>query len=236
MEEGIQLTIGGLRHQRRVAALAQGQKPSGLDDYFTNIVQQFRPYLRAVVFSIIGNQDDVEDIVSEALYKAYINLHGFTLEEREQLNARAWLAEITRNLCYDAQKREKPVSLESLLEAGYSPLAHPYSNPEDRALYVDAMATLSDCVNSLSPHERVAIARCLINGEAACDVAKSLGMSRSALYVCTHRALRKLRHPKYTRRLVVQGVGFWPMFLLPVRQGNGLPDRLVPMSSLSIEF
>src|SRR5438045_2801182 len=104
------MEIYEIRRVRRLAALAQRQKPDGLDDYFIEIVRQLRPYIQTLAFSMLRDWDDAEDMVSEALCKAYIHLHGFTLEERENLKAKAWLAEITRNLCIDYQKKEKEAS------------------------------------------------------------------------------------------------------------------------------
>ena len=102
-----------MRRVRRSAALTQGQKPDGLDCYFVEIAQQFRPYIYAIAFSILGNRNNPEDAVSEVLLKAYINLHGFTTEERESLKAKVWLAEITRNLCLDRLNKEKTLYVKS---------------------------------------------------------------------------------------------------------------------------
>lgn len=190
-----------IRRTRRATALTQKQKPDGLDSYFTGIVQQLRPYIQALAFSLLRNRDDAEDVASEAICKAYIQLHGFTPEERECLKARAWLAEITRNLCIDYQKKEKNESLEGLMEAGYQLIAHPYSNPENGALYADAVALISICLAELSPREREIVHCVIMEDQPTTQVARNLGISTATLYVAKHRALRKLRHPSISSSL-----------------------------------
>jgi DNA-directed RNA polymerase specialized sigma24 family protein len=94
------------RRERRIAVLAQGQKPDG-DCYFEEIILNFRSDMYRVVFSILRDQDNAEDAVSDALLKAFVNLHGFTPEEREclRVRVRAWLSEITRNISIDLLKK-----------------------------------------------------------------------------------------------------------------------------------
>ncbi len=52
-----------IRHARREAMLARGQKPDGLDGYFEGIVEQLRPYLLTLAFSMLRNRDRAEDAV-----------------------------------------------------------------------------------------------------------------------------------------------------------------------------
>jgi RNA polymerase sigma factor (sigma-70 family) len=201
------MKIHEIRRNRRLEVLAQGKKPDGLDSYFERIVRQFKPYIQSLAFSMLGNYNDAEDIVSETICKAYINLHGFTLEERESLKAKAWLSEITRNLCIDYQSKEKDASLERLMEEGYQIVAHPYSNPENALFYTDAVALISKSLARLSLREREIVRRYIMEGEPGLQVAKSLGISASTLYVVAHRTIRKLRHPSVVRPLIVPGTG-----------------------------
>ena len=193
------------RRVRRLTALAQGQKPNGLDCYFVEIAQQYRPYMHAIAFSILGNHDSAEDAVSEALLKAYINLHGFTPEERDSLKVKGWLAEIIRNLCFDDRNKEKEKeSLELLLQTGSQVVAHPHSNPEHWASYADAVALISKSLAALPPLDREIVKRFIMLDEPATKIAKSLGISASTVYVRAYRAIRKLRHPALSRPLVIR--------------------------------
>ncbi len=196
-----------MRHERRLAALAQGQKPDGLDCYFVEIAQQFRPYMHSIALSILGNQDSAEDAVSDALLKAYVNLYGFTPEERESLKARAWLAEIVRNVCIDCRNnRKEEESLDLLMQTGYQVIAPPYQRPENWALLVDALALIEKCLGSLSSRDREIVRRYVMLGEPAAGVANDLGISKTTLYTATYRAIAKLRHPHLSRPLTVKGI------------------------------
>ena len=194
-----------MRRIRRLAAFAQGQKPDGLDCYFVEIAQQYRQYMHAIAFSILGNHDSAEDAVSEALLKAYLNLHGFTPEERNSLQVKGWLAEIVRNLCFDHRnKGNEEASLELLQQTGFQVVAHPYSNPENWAMYADAITIISKGLATLPPLDRDIVKRFIMSGEPATKIAKDLGMSTSNVYVRAHRAIRKLRHPAFSRLLLAR--------------------------------
>lgn len=192
--------LSEMRRARRLAALTQGQKPDGLDCYFVDIAQQFRSYMHAIAFSILGKHDSADDAVSEALLKAYIDLHGFTPDERESLKVKVWLAEIIRNLCFDHRNKEKKEeSLELLIETGLQLVAHPYSDPENLVLYNDGIAFISRYLATLPPRDEEIVRRLVMLNEPAAEIAKSLGMSRSNVYVRANRVIRKLRHPMFNR-------------------------------------
>lgn len=203
-----------MRRVRRLAALTQGKKPDGLDCYFEEIVQQFRPYMHAIAFSILGHRDDTDDAVSEALLKAYISLHGFTPEERQSLKAKVWLAEIIRNLCRDHRNKKEEESLELLTEGGLQIVAHPFSNPENLVLYADAIAIISRCLALLPPRDREIVRGLFLLDEPVAELAKRLGMSRSNVYVSVGRALRRLRHPASSRLLGVKVGDEWDIELV----------------------
>ncbi len=203
-----------MRRARRLAALAQGQKPDGLDCYFEEIAQQFRPYMHAIAFSILGNRDNADDAVSEALLKAYISLHGFTPEERQSLKAKVWLAEIIRNLCIDRRNKEGEESLELLAEGGFQMIAHPFSNPENLVLHADAIVIISRCLSDLPFRDREIVRGLFLLDETPAELAQRLGMSRSNVYVRVDRAIRKLRHPARSRLLVIEDGDMWD-FIIP---------------------
>lgn len=189
-----------IRRERRLAVLARRQKPDGLDHYFEKIVQKFSTYMYSIAFSILRDPLSTEDAVSDALLKAYINLHGFTLEEREGLKVQVWLGEITRNVSIDLRKKQKEEeSLELLMETGLQVMARPYDRPENVLLRRDVISIMEKCLDTLSPREKEIIKRVFMLEQPMSQIATDLGISRPTLSVALYRAILKLRNPRNSR-------------------------------------
>ncbi len=119
------------------------------------------------------------------------------------MKAKVWLAEIIRNLSIDRRNKEKEEeSLELVIQIGFQLVAHSYSNPENLALYAEAVTIISKCLAALPPRDREIIRRYVMLNEPAAQIAKSLGMSASNVYVRVARAIRKLRRPELSRLLI----------------------------------
>ncbi len=192
-----------VRRERRLVSLTQSQKPDGLDGYFEQAVQKFRPYMYTIAFSFLKNQDDAEDAVGDALLKAYINLHGFTPGEREDLKIKFWLSEIIRNTCINTLRRHnEEESLEVLMQTGLQLIARSYDLPENAVLRAYATSMISNCLNTLSARDRKIVTRFVMLGHRVTDIAKDMGISRRTVYVTTDRVLRSFRHPRISRNLI----------------------------------
>lgn len=72
--------------------------PSARDDLVAHI-----PSLRAFAVSLCGQMDKADDLVQEALMKAWSNLDSFT----EGTNMRAWLFTILRNVYYSEHRKRR---------------------------------------------------------------------------------------------------------------------------------
>ena len=73
-------------------------RPSVRDDLVAHI-----PSLRAFAVSLCGQMDKADDLVQEALMKAWSNLGSFT----EGTNMRAWLFTILRNVYYSEHRKRR---------------------------------------------------------------------------------------------------------------------------------
>jgi RNA polymerase sigma-70 factor (ECF subfamily) len=74
------------------------QSPSVRDDLLKQI-----PSLRAFAVSLCGQMDKADDLVQEALVKAWSSLGSFT----EGTNMRAWLFTILRNVYYSEHRKRR---------------------------------------------------------------------------------------------------------------------------------
>ena len=76
-----------------------------VDAYYERLVALYWQQLKAFVMARIGNPQDAEDIVQEVFIRAYVALERYSVRQRQDLKARAWLYKITWNLYYNFVSR-----------------------------------------------------------------------------------------------------------------------------------
>ena len=138
-----------------------------------------------------GNREDAEDVLVEALLKAYQNLDQL----REHTAFRGWLAQIGRRVCWRLKAREALtpiVQLSSLDEQGAAPQdASP--SPEDAVARMRLRELLDEAVEQLAPeYRRVYVMRDLEERSGE-EVARALGITLAAEKSRLHRARAQVR-------------------------------------------
>jgi RNA polymerase sigma factor (sigma-70 family) len=152
--------------------------------------QIFRAVLR-----ITGNTADAEDTLQEALLKAYIQIRGF--EGRSAFSS--WLTRIAINsaLMLLRKKRSQPVrSFESGPDADDFKLPEPMEtshNPEESYIQNALQNELAQAIRSLSPGLRVVIQIRHLEEAPLAQIAKTLGISESAVKSRLLRARSQIR-------------------------------------------
>lgn len=138
-----------------------------------------------------GNQEDAEDVLVEALLKAYQNLEQL----REHGAFRAWLAQIGRRVCWQLKAREALVPIIQL-----SALEEHGQHPIDTAAQPDALAArgqlreiLNRAVEALDPEHRAVYELRDLQGYSGQEVAERLGISLAAQKSRLHRARTQVR-------------------------------------------
>lgn len=77
-------------------------------DTFIELIQENKISLYRLSKSILKNEADVEDAISETILKAYTNIHKLKAPE----SFKAWLMKILVNECYSIIKKNKRIQLE----------------------------------------------------------------------------------------------------------------------------
>jgi RNA polymerase sigma factor (sigma-70 family) len=123
--------------------------------------------------------DQVEDVVQEAMWRAYRALH----RDSRSIELRPWLYRLTRNCCLDerARQRTDAVELDGLVADGRD---EPVVVAERRA----ALRTLLDDLSGLPDLQRHALLRREIDGLSHDQIALELGVSSQATRSLVHRA------------------------------------------------
>ena len=158
---------------------------------FEELTRQHKDAVYRQLIRTCGNREDAEDVLIEALLKAYRHL--------DQLRAsdafRAWLAQIARRVCWQLKRNEAlaPLVQLSMLEEEAHELAAGGDSQEVDVAKRQMKQLLLRAIDSLPAQEReVYRLRDLeeMRGEV---VAKKLGISVAAMKSRLHRARQSVR-------------------------------------------
>ncbi len=76
---------------------------SGDDDAFLHLIERYKRLVYNVVFRMVQNDADREDLCQDIFVKVYQNLGGFQYESKLS----TWIARIAYNTCINALKKKK---------------------------------------------------------------------------------------------------------------------------------
>jgi RNA polymerase sigma-70 factor (ECF subfamily) len=134
---------------------------------FESLVNQHKDAVYRQMIRVCGNHQDAEDVLIEALFKAYRNLDQL----RDAVAFRAWLARIARRICWQLRKRPADAQVE---------------RQEMKQKLAGAVASLPEA------YRRVYEMRDLQNLRGD-EVAKKLHISATAMKSRLHRARTLVR-------------------------------------------
>ncbi len=148
----------------------------GVRRTFAEEVAAARPRVTAVVARLVG--DDAEDVVQEAVLRAFLSLSQL----REPARFESWLCGIALNIA-KMRLRSAATEARALAVAGAAP-----HGPE-----VDALEDVREAVALLPPAQRDAVLLHYVDGLSCEEVAAALGSTPGAVRVRLHRARAELR-------------------------------------------
>src|SRR5690349_11409959 len=144
------------------------------------VLSLYLPSFYRCAMRVLGNRDDAEDAVQEALLSAYKHLHQF----RGQSQMSTWLTTIVCN-CARMQLRKRPRQIHMPLEEqiggqeGYfifEKVADARPSPEDACRDSELTAHLRQCAAQLSPKLRRTFQLCVVDGLSIFETAQMLGV------------------------------------------------------------
>jgi RNA polymerase sigma-70 factor, ECF subfamily len=138
-----------------------------------------------------GNREDAEDVLIEALLKAYRNLGQL----RDAASFRAWLAQIGRRVCWQLKQHEAllPIMQLSAMQAEGAELAAKDAGPDVQTARQQMKQLLRQAVESLPPAERAVYELRDLEEVSGEDTAARLSLSLPAMKSRLYRARDKVR-------------------------------------------
>jgi RNA polymerase sigma-70 factor (ECF subfamily) len=158
---------------------------------FDALAKQHKDAVYRQMMRVCGNREDAEDVLIEALLKAFRHLHQL----RESDAFRAWLAQIAKRVCWQLKEREslRPLMQLSQLEDEGRELAAAEPLPDVQLARQEMKKLLSQAVEALPALYRPVYELCDVEDLSGDEVAKKLKLSRAAMKSRLHRARELVR-------------------------------------------
>jgi RNA polymerase sigma-70 factor (ECF subfamily) len=160
----------------------------------TQFVQQNMRRVFLLIYRMVGNVADAQDLTQEAFIKA--------LQRQDQLKdlekAAHWLSRIASNTAIDFLRRAGRVSFSDIDELIDPVASAPENSPEQLVLRGEHAAYLEEGLNSLTGRERMALLLRDVEGLPAEEVAAQLQCSKAT--VRSHIANARVKLRRYLER------------------------------------
>jgi RNA polymerase sigma factor (sigma-70 family) len=158
---------------------------------FEALVDRHRPRLRALAFALLGDREDPEDVVQEALLRAYLGLASL----REPARFRSWVSAIVVNVARMRLRRPRreSASLEDLAGTGASLSWAEGPAPEEAVELEELARVVREALEALPRPQREVVVLHYVDGLSCREIAARLGESAGTVRVRLHRARARLR-------------------------------------------
>ncbi len=151
---------------------------------FENLVKDIRPQLHRYVARMVGSVIDGEDVVQEALVKAYYSLPLETAES----NLRGWLFRIAHNKAIDYLRHSNLQNMEQLDEQ------FPAESEPEHPLEQKELATIALAVFlKLAPRQRSCVILKDVLGYSLAEISEFLNATVPEIKAVLHRGRTRLR-------------------------------------------
>jgi RNA polymerase sigma-70 factor (ECF subfamily) len=150
---------------------------------FEELITEIRPQLHRYVTRMIGSAIDGEDVVQEALTKAYNSLGSLTT----QANLRGWLFRIAHNKAIDYLRHYKQQNMERLDE--HPLVAEPDQPLEEKEIVAVALSLFL----KLAPKQRSCVILKDVLGYSLAEISELLNATVPEIKAALHRGRTRLR-------------------------------------------
>jgi RNA polymerase sigma-70 factor (ECF subfamily) len=157
---------------------------------FTRLVGRYLDRGVALAARIVGERSEAEEIVQEALLRAWLKAPAWQPRDGAGGGAQfsTWLFRVTVNLCLDRKRRRRPEPLTAAPE-----IADPAPAAPELIERAELGRRVAAAVAALPERQRAALALCHYDGLSNSEAAEVLGLSIGAVEALLVRARRGLR-------------------------------------------
>lgn len=157
-----------------------------LESVFLGMIDQFQDAIFRFLYFRVNNRAVAVDITQDTFTKVWTYLaSGKTIDYPE-----AFLYRAAKNALIDYYKKQKAVSLDTMLDSGYDPESH---KDTDEIMRHDDIAQAQSLLDSLDDESKHIIFLRYTEEKPIEEIAALYGKSVNAMTVTIHRIIKKLR-------------------------------------------
>jgi RNA polymerase sigma-70 factor (ECF subfamily) len=164
---------------------------AGDTDAFRELVDRHSRTMFKTAFRLTGNEADADDLVQEALLRAYRKLDKF--DGRSQFGT--WLYRITVNCGMDLMRKKSRRQARAAMDERVilDSVVADDPRPDRLALSGEIGRAVESVLRTLSPMERAAFVLRHFEGRSIAEIGELLGVRSGATKHAVFRAVKKLR-------------------------------------------
>jgi RNA polymerase sigma-70 factor, ECF subfamily len=161
---------------------------------FREIVERYQAKVFSIIYGILRNRNDAEDIAQQVFAKIYFSIKNFDFRS----SLLTWIYKITVNECYDylRKKRVRKLVYESDFSSEDSLRMENTEPAIDQAAPVDRRLAQHDLIlkllSKISEEDRSLILLKEVEGHSVEELAEMTGMNENTIKVKLFRARQKL--------------------------------------------
>lgn len=155
---------------------------------FAGVVDEYSDMLRKLIFRVVLNEHDADDVVQETLIEAYRKVDSF----KGKAKFSTWLCRIAFNKAYSVLRNRKKTSDFELLDNHMS-MASPKNNPSSEMRTSEAHRDIGNAIQKLPDSLRTAITLIVIEERDIDEVAYIMACPKATIYWRVHKARKLLK-------------------------------------------
>jgi RNA polymerase sigma-70 factor (ECF subfamily) len=161
---------------------------------FREVVERYQAKVFSIIYGILRNRNDAEDIAQQVFAKIYFSIKNFDFRS----SLLTWIYKITVNECYDylRKKRVRKLVYESDFSSEDSQRMETSDPATDQAPAVDKRLAQHDLIlkllSKISEQDRSLILLKEVEGHSVEELAEMTGMNENTIKVKLFRARQKL--------------------------------------------
>jgi RNA polymerase sigma-70 factor (ECF subfamily) len=178
---------------------------AGMIDAMNELLARHKAALYRAARRFTRSHEDAEDLVQDAMLRAFVNVRKF----RKESHFRTWLIAIVNNAALSMKRKGKNayfVSLDSKHEDASGPsrleVLDVRSSPEEEVIQQELLTFLHAVLLRQSRTHQVILERCIFDEVRVADAAFSLGLTIGSAKSSLHRARRRVSASFERRGLV----------------------------------
>ena len=167
---------------------------AGDEEAFRQLVERHRSKVFSIIYGIVRNRNDAEDIAQQVFAKIYFSIKGFDFRS----SLITWIYKIAVNQCYDYLRKQKVRKLVYESDLGEDDAR----TMENSALAVEKTPAISvqmerrdylaRLLSKVSEQERLLLIRKEVHGLSVQELAEETGLNENTIKVKLFRARQKL--------------------------------------------